>query len=352
MSSKHPLQRLMTHTTGAIYVEFLMVFFPIFLIFLTLIQLSLMDVAQMVLEHAAFRGARAASVVLDDDPKHYDGSARLCLAGEGASEDESFFTQFSDFLRTNTPSGSSDSEDDSFWSHASTIGEQWVSGESPDELQGFASAYRTGNPRLQAIRTAVYTPLLTVAPEPAQFLHPQTIERAIGTSPLTRILGGLLYNLGAVAVTFPVEPGSDEFKIAFEADDSVTVRTTYLYYCGVPLVSALMCNGLLELLTGVPIATLLHTAKQVQEGNFSVQDLQRWNDELQKDYTRLRGSKKGISELAAAESPILQVLASITNAKFKVLRAEATLPIHSAAYRYKDEESAPCESPEASGGGT
>jgi hypothetical protein len=58
---------------GAIYVEFLIAFLPIFILFLSLVQLTLIETANLVAKHAAVCAARAAIVVLGDDPQAYGG---------------------------------------------------------------------------------------------------------------------------------------------------------------------------------------------------------------------------------------------------------------------------------------
>jgi hypothetical protein len=60
---------------GAVYVEFLIAFLPIFVLFLSLTQLVLIELANLVAKHAAVTAARAAMVVLPDDPGQYGGTA-------------------------------------------------------------------------------------------------------------------------------------------------------------------------------------------------------------------------------------------------------------------------------------
>jgi hypothetical protein len=59
-------------TRGAVYVEFLGTFMPITLIFLGLVQSAGLYTGKLVTAHAAVVGARAAAVVLADDPQFYD----------------------------------------------------------------------------------------------------------------------------------------------------------------------------------------------------------------------------------------------------------------------------------------
>ena len=65
--------RLFRERRGAVFVEFLIAFLPVYTFFLCLIQLGLLFSVRIVTEHAAFNAARAAAVVIGDDPKRYRG---------------------------------------------------------------------------------------------------------------------------------------------------------------------------------------------------------------------------------------------------------------------------------------
>jgi len=56
---------------GAVFVEFLIAFMPVLTFFLCLLQLALLYAVRLVAEHAAINAARAAAVVIGDDPKNY-----------------------------------------------------------------------------------------------------------------------------------------------------------------------------------------------------------------------------------------------------------------------------------------
>src|SRR5262245_43112129 len=56
---------------GAVMVEFLIAFLPVFSLFLCLLQLGLLFAVRLVVEHAATNAARAAAVIIGDDPKNY-----------------------------------------------------------------------------------------------------------------------------------------------------------------------------------------------------------------------------------------------------------------------------------------
>ena len=65
-------QRGLRDNRGAVYVEFLAAFFPIFFAFWCLMQSAGLYVAKLITMHSAYLGARAAAVVIPDDPAKYD----------------------------------------------------------------------------------------------------------------------------------------------------------------------------------------------------------------------------------------------------------------------------------------
>ncbi len=67
---------------GAVYVEFLIAFFPIFTFFLGLIQLADLHQANIVTHHAAVMAVRTAIVVLPDDGQYYNNTAPNHFDGE------------------------------------------------------------------------------------------------------------------------------------------------------------------------------------------------------------------------------------------------------------------------------
>ena len=70
--SRQPPSGLRKDKRGAVYVEFLGAFFPIFFGFWCLMQSVGIYAGKLVTMNAAYLGARAAAVVLPDDPKTYD----------------------------------------------------------------------------------------------------------------------------------------------------------------------------------------------------------------------------------------------------------------------------------------
>lgn len=63
--------------SGAVYVEFLIAFMPLFVLFSGLFQLGMVEIADLVTRHAAVTAARAAIVVLPDNPMYYDTKVNL-----------------------------------------------------------------------------------------------------------------------------------------------------------------------------------------------------------------------------------------------------------------------------------
>ncbi len=72
MPPDQPRAGLHDDTRGAVYVEFLVAFMPVFVFFLCLLQLALLFSAKLLVEHAATEGARSAAVVFGDEPAPYN----------------------------------------------------------------------------------------------------------------------------------------------------------------------------------------------------------------------------------------------------------------------------------------
>ena len=195
---------------GAVYVEFLLVFMPVFLLFLCIVELGFVYAARLVVQHAATRAVRAAVVILDDDPARYAGERRGRVDLTGTAGAPSPLEAFMD--GAGLGGGASDA---------------------------------AGGPRFRDIRTAASIPLLAVAPSAAE-LDDETggsIATAIGRGADRAASGAQRYNRAALAVTFPTAPGASTTRTEFGAEDLVTVRVTYLFHCAVPLVPELMCEG-------------------------------------------------------------------------------------------------------------
>ena len=302
-----PTLSLTSDERGAAYVEFLIVFIPIFMMFLGMIQASMMYAANLIVTHSATTAARAAIVVLDDQESRYDDETRNSVAGEGGG----------------------DSTMDGVSSFLEGVGLGGGSGGGGGEGSSASGA------RLGAIRSAASIPLLAVSPSFSQLVGSESVYEAIGGNPAERgLTGAAVYNRTAVAVTFPTERAGNDFKAEWEENEDVTVRVTYLFHCGVPLVNRIMCDDIVSLKTGVPLAAVQHLATRTASGDASLDEITAMVERVQDGRDRLARANPGVGELDSAETPWLSYLTAITGARFMVLRAEATMPNHGAPYSY------------------
>lgn len=67
---------------GAVMVEFIIAFLPIFFCFWCILQSAGLYSAKLVVKHSAYLGARAAGVVLPDDPANYNKAGMYEVTGE------------------------------------------------------------------------------------------------------------------------------------------------------------------------------------------------------------------------------------------------------------------------------
>jgi hypothetical protein len=311
--------RLLRDRRGAAYLEFLIIIVPFLLLFLGSLQFALIGAAKLVVQHAASTGARAASVVLDDDPARYESEER-------------------NLLLENVSSGTGRLQ-----AIANKI-EEWVDNARVDAVWNFPHVNR-GSTRLSDIRRAAYIPLAALAPQPdivlgwfGNVLGPsagESVAGALGNAPETRLLTGLLvYNQAGAAVTFPTAPGAGDLRqdpIHIDPNEKqLALRVTYLFHCGVPLVSQLICRTMWQI-TGVPDAAQ-GTLDQVKDIDLDdVLDPQAKLDEIKKG---IGASTATFAELSHAELPALQYMLLATKAHFFVVRAEAVVPNQGAAYKY------------------
>jgi len=267
-------RRLVRDVRGAAHVEFLIAIVPVLLLCFGIVQYAMTAIAQQVVSHAAWASARAAIVILDDDPVHYGEPVGL--------------------LATDA------SRDSPGWERAllSALG-----GGAPITA---GTAARRGGARLSAIRRAASRPLSVLAPGPDELAarlegRPQLpLSLSLGGG-ASRIAVGLgMYNDWAAALTFPTAAASAVLHDRAIPDDaeSITVRITYLHRCTVPMVAALMCESIRA--------------------------------------AQLRDAADGpLAELARVPSPLGLSALLTAGGYHRVLRAEATLPRQRAAYAYE-----------------
>jgi len=71
-------------SSGAVFIEFLIVVLPFLTLVFGLCQLALLYVGSLAVQRSASTAARAAMVVFDDDPDDYGGQARNTTGGQRA----------------------------------------------------------------------------------------------------------------------------------------------------------------------------------------------------------------------------------------------------------------------------
>lgn len=305
-------------TRGAVYVEFLITFIPVFLMFLGMVQTSFLFVGNLTVQRAAIAAARAAAVVLDDDPQYYGGEPRMQIQS-GTSLDASPEQRLIEVL---APTGSS------------------FAG-SP-----FGSGADTDSARLLAIRSAAAIPLLAIAPPPSLMstaARHESVMGSIGTIPSSRAAFGVLYHRGALAVRLVDGPASETDVERFEPvslheegtrPTPARVRVTYLFHCAVPLANRLICNDPLFIALGADGAAAVRSA----HGELTEERIRAIARQRELEERRAEQEALGWSDLPeSARAAIVGLHTAGMQARVKVISAEAQLPIHYADYRYASE---------------
>ena len=199
------------------YVEFLVVIWPLLLLMLGLTQIGLMYSAHLLVCQAAAKAVRAAVVIFpDENVDDYEGVEpnRIGTDGDGGGALDVY---------KNAPEGG----------------------------------------RLDQIRMAARITLAPAAPALTSYFG-KSLADGIGDNPITSALAGAaLWNAYAVAVTFPdrsdeaaaKEEAAEEdgdaqmptYKTEFQSQELITARVTFLYKCPVPLARGIMCKSYSDL---------------------------------------------------------------------------------------------------------
>ncbi len=188
-------------TRGVVYVEFLLAFVPIFTLFLGIAQLVLLWGGRLVVGHAATRAARAAAVVLDDDPRYYDREPRNAVSGR-ALEASDLFAAFA------------------------RLG---LGGAAPSAPTAAVLSRRA---------TIELAAALTVAPLVTRG-GPRSLRDNLVRDPLTEVATRVRADLDVAIDGVVNEPRTARDDVA----EPVTVTVRYRYGCGVPVARMLVCPG-------------------------------------------------------------------------------------------------------------
>ena len=338
---------------GVVMMEFMMALLPVMLAFLGFTQFCFAGIAKLTVRHAAQLAARAAVVVIEES-KDVPGAPADIYSEEKAG-----------LLETTRPQPQQKGSAASVNQAQNQVGNLSGSGNSGASAQQnmvdiFGSAERSDS-RIKQIRTAAYIPLLAISPslidEGVQLgqslgsgeLFPKlNVRNAIGKSGLDRITGALLYNLGAVAVTFPDKANGSEltgglFGSEGKLDELVTTRVSYLFRCQVPLASLLMCTSGWALMFGdawIDPVSINSIANTVGNPPKNAEDLPQWADEWKRQKAihdrqqrRVDAFKGHEKEFREVEWPfMLDVLLAMPGSRYLVLTADAQLPLQGARY--------------------
>lgn len=293
-----------THSRGVVYVEFLIAFFPLLMLFLGVCQLSLIGAARIVVQHAASSAARSAVVVLYDDPRCHSQAPRGVLEARQGSP-------------TSNP--------------YNTLLEALGVKERPEYRLGGGVGITSGiqrGPRMTPIRLAAYTPLGILAPAPVWLgpeAGPASLETSLHTDIPMSLLFAIKYNRGAAVISVHPGPGRPEpIPEPVGPDAPVTVRVAYFYLCTVPLVRALVCDTLDDLLPEEEDDEASEAAEETESSDAVPTSL-----------------LERVRRFADNQQALLDYRG--TAARFIVLQAEATLPNQGAEYELSAETPAgPC----------
>ncbi len=176
--------------------------------FLCLIQLGLIYTANLSVEHAATRAARAAVVVLPDDPERYDGD----------------------------PINQIDPEPTEPSSMPGSIG---------TILEVITALAHNSDDRMDVIRRAAWIPLIPISPSTNALTREFTVTNSLDSG-AAKVAASALYASASTAVTFYAEPESTDMIWDFEPRQEITTRVTHLYYCSVPLARMVICRSLAD----------------------------------------------------------------------------------------------------------
>lgn len=223
---------------GVVYVEFLIAFFPLFLLFLALCQLALVGAAEAVVRHSAYAAARSAIVVLEDDPKKFDRADRGSLT-QGKSK---------------SARGLGDV--------TSKLGIEPVSlslTNSRIDSSVVANLISQDGARMVPIQTAAYLPLLPLAPSEQNVNAPSVSVSSSLVGASNRQLGFAVgYTKAAAIVTVHDSEESEALALdPIQPHAPITTRVTYLFHCTIPVVRAIMCRSLKSVATGGYLAMAL-----------------------------------------------------------------------------------------------
>lgn len=308
-NSGHPLVVMLRPVSnrrregGAVFVEFLLVFPPLFVLFLVILQWSLLSATSLGVKHAAASAARSAIVVLPDDPVAYEGAPQFHVPVDGTCSD-GFLGKFGRLV--------------------SKVG--ITTNTTPKDRAC------PGGPRMDAIRFAAIMRMIPFAPNASSILPTRLTGAMNSVGVAGWLAGAAAYSYGATSVNFMLSPNTDLLvptlggTLGIERDRPLTVRVGYLAHCGIPIARYLMCDSSHSLNTGknVDIAT------DIGHGDFT--RAAAVSRRIRRSVPKMQQLSRGVGS-----HEILSALL-FSGERFMVLHEDATLPLNSAPYAYKEKD--------------
>lgn len=254
-----------------------------------MVQLLWLVLAQLIVQHAAYRAARSAVVLLDDDPQYYRGAPRGQVS-PGGDHDHTLLSSL-------------------------TSGKSLTSGPLP---------LSTTSSRLTGIRQSAYAPLLLLTPPSA---WSPTSVRSTFSGPSSRLTTGLLWLQAMSAITLRTNSPQREIQSHILPDEMVTVRVSLLYPCLIPLLQPLFCHS---------STSLQHYLSRSGSGSHQKSSL--WGPLFHSKESRGPSSLAQLAEeMRWSESPE-QTVGFLSSGRFyRLLQAEVQLPNQGATYHPQEE---------------
>lgn len=243
---------------GAVYVEFLIAFFPLFLLFLAICQLALLAAADAIVRHAAYNAARSAIVVLEDAPSRYDYATRGRLDMGDPKRIAGIASIVAKLGYGKAPklkkARKKPVEEDPSSTFVDLFGSNDMKALATIAAGAQSDAPQTGA-RMVPILAAGYLPLIPLAPS-ARLVEPgsESLESGLVSPSGDQLDYAVKYTKVATAVTIHDQVEGE--ALAQEPIDpyaTVTVRVNYAFHCSIPVVRNLMCRSLAKLAENKPV---------------------------------------------------------------------------------------------------
>lgn len=257
-----------------------------------MVQLLWFVLAQLIVQHAAYRAARSAVVLLDDDPQYYRGAPRGQVI-LGSDNSHSLLSSL-------------------------TSGKPLTKGSLP---------LSTGSSRLTGIRQSAYAPLLLLTP--SSEWSPSSVRGTL-SGPSSRLTTGLLWLQSMSAITLRSNSPQREIQSYFHPHEMITVRVSLLYPCLIPLLQPLFCHSR---------ATLQHHLSQSSSDFPSNQKGSFWGQLFHPKKNRGQSSLAQLAEeMRWSESPEQTTTLLSSGRFYRLLQAEVQLPNQGATYHPQEEQ--------------